>query len=157
LVLAEARKHREVEIVQTCPGIGGIRAAQIVAIVVTPHRFRTKRQLWSYAGLAVVTRSSADWARGSDGAWERARRPMPRGLNRNHNRTLKYVFKGAATSVIVQQEDDPLYRHYREILTAGTKPNLAKLTVARKVAAIVHAMWKQEQAYDPTNTRRAQT
>jgi len=59
--------------------------------------------------------------------------------------------------VIAQQKHDPLYRHYREMLTAGTKPNIAKLTVARKVAAIVHAMWKQEQAYDPTNTRRAQT
>ena len=82
---------------------------------------------------------------------------MPRGLNRNHNRTLKYVFKGAATSVIMQQDDDPLYHDYRQMLAAGTNPNLAKPTVARKVAAIVHAMWKQEQEYDPTKTRRAQT
>jgi hypothetical protein len=29
----------------------------IVATIDTPHRFRTKRQLWSYSGLAVVTHS----------------------------------------------------------------------------------------------------
>jgi len=156
-MLAEARKHRAVKTVQTCPGIGEIRAAQVVAIIVAPQRFRTKRQLWSYAGLAVVTRSSADWVQGPDGQWERARRPMPRGLNPNHNRTLKYVFKGAATSVITQQKDDPLYRHYQEMLASGVKPNLAKLTVARKIAAIVYAMWKQEEEYDPKKTRRTQT
>ena len=156
-MLAEARKHRAVRIVQTCPGIGEIRAAQVVAIIVAPQRFRTKRQLWSYAGLAVVTHSSSDWVQGSDGQWERARRPTPRGLNRNHNPTLKYVFKGAATSVITQQKDDPLCQHYQEMLASGVKPNLAKLTVARKIAAIVYAMWKQEEEYDPKKTRRTQT
>ncbi len=25
----------------------------------TPHRFRTKRQFWSYCGLGIVTRSSS--------------------------------------------------------------------------------------------------
>jgi len=37
-----------------------VRVAQLIAAVVTPHCFRSKRQFWSYCGLAVVTRSSAD-------------------------------------------------------------------------------------------------
>jgi transposase len=40
--------------------IGPVRAATIVAVVVTPERFRTKQQFWSYCGLGIVTRSSAD-------------------------------------------------------------------------------------------------
>jgi hypothetical protein len=32
---------------------------------------------------------------------------------------------------------------------AGTKPNLAKLTLARKIAATVLAMWKKEERYTP--------
>ena len=44
----------------TAPGIGLVRAAYIVAVVMTPHRFRTARQFWSYSGLAVMTRSSSD-------------------------------------------------------------------------------------------------
>jgi hypothetical protein len=27
----------------------------------TPRRFRTKRHLWAYAGLAVVTRTNAEY------------------------------------------------------------------------------------------------
>jgi transposase len=32
----------------------------LLGILQTPHRFRTKRQLWSYGGLAIETHSSAD-------------------------------------------------------------------------------------------------
>ena len=31
-----------------------------LAVMATPFQFRTKRQLWPYIGLAVVTRSSTD-------------------------------------------------------------------------------------------------
>jgi transposase len=32
-----------------------------VALLQTPHRFRSKRQLWAYSGLALETRSSAEY------------------------------------------------------------------------------------------------
>jgi hypothetical protein len=35
------------------------------------------------------------------------------------------------------------------MLSAGTKPNLAKLTLARKIAATALVMWKREEKYDP--------
>ncbi len=33
------------------------------------------------------------------------------------------------------------------MVEAGTKPNLARLTIARKIAAVVLAMWKTESEY----------
>jgi hypothetical protein len=42
------------------PSIGSIRAAELLSILQTPYRLRTKRQLWTYCGLAVVTSGSAD-------------------------------------------------------------------------------------------------
>jgi hypothetical protein len=30
-----------------------------------------------------------------------------------------------------------------------TKPNLAKLTIAREIAVITLSLWKKEAAYDP--------
>jgi len=75
----------------TPPGFGSIRAARIVPIVITPHRFRTKRQFWSYCGLGVVTRSSSDWVQTADGTWIKTRRPQTRGLSRQHNRFLKDI------------------------------------------------------------------
>jgi transposase len=70
----------------------------LVPIVVSPHRFRTKRQFWSYCGLGIVMRSSSDWVRDKNGQWQRAQVQQTRGLNLTHNHHLKAIFKGAATS-----------------------------------------------------------
>ena len=72
-----------------------------------------------------------------------------RGLNQNFNHTLKRIFKGAATTVIGRAEDDPIYRHYERLLEEGTKPNLAKLTLARQIAVITLALWRSGEVYDP--------
>jgi len=76
------------------------------------------------------------------------------GLNLNHNHTLKWIFKGAATTVISQHEGEPLHQDYQRLISAGTKPNLAKLTIARKLAAIALSMWKSKEKYDPTKHRK---
>jgi transposase len=152
-LLRESRKHKIVRILETAPGIGPIRAARLVPIVVTPHRFRTKRQFWSYCGLGIVTRSSSDWVQTADGGWIRARVPQTRGLSRQYNRVLKDIFKGAATLVITQRNKSPLYPRYERMLAGGTKPSLAKLTLARIIAATVLRMWKDEEEYRPERSR----
>jgi transposase len=149
-LVAEARKHAVAKVLTTCPGLGPIRVAQLLPIVVAPHRFRTKRQFWSYCGLGIVMRSSSDWVKNQSGQWARMQTQQTRGLTLNHNRTLKYIFKGAATTVIQQYTNEPLHHDYQRMLTAGTKPNLAKLSLARKIAAIVLAMWKTQEEYEPT-------
>lgn len=94
-LLLEGKKHPIVKILETAPGFGPIRAARLVPIVITPHRFRTRRQFWSYCGLGLVTRSSSDWVQTADGAWIKARVPQTRGLSRQHNHFLKAIFKGS--------------------------------------------------------------
>ncbi|MFW5739921.1 MAG: hypothetical protein ACOC1F_06110 [Myxococcota bacterium] len=44
LMLAEARRHRDVKLFETVPGIGKLRAAQIAPTIVSPQRFRTKHR-----------------------------------------------------------------------------------------------------------------
>ena len=147
-LLEESHRHRIAKILETAPGLGPIRTALLIATVITPHRFRSKRQFWSYCGFGVVTRSSADWVQTRSG-WVKAQSVQTRGLNRNHNPTLKGIFKGAATTIVTKRQADPLYEHYLQLTSAGTKPNLAKVTIARRVAAIVLRMWKDEKEYDP--------
>lgn len=149
----EAKQHPIVRILATAPGLGPTRSAQLVAIVGTPHRFRTSRQFWSYCGLGIVTRSSSDWVP-DNGRWIRAQVNQTRGLSRRRHPLLKAVFKGAATTVILKLPDHPLHLNYQRMLKAGTKPNLAKLTLARRIAAAVLAMWKQEEEYDPERSGR---
>jgi len=146
-LVTEAKAHRICRILATAPGMGRTRTAQLVAVVGTPHRFRTRRQFWSYCGLAVVTRSTADWSRRED-SWVRAQVNQTRGLTRRRNALLKTVFKGAATTVIRQLPQDPLHQHYERMTRSGIKPTLAKLTLARRIAATVLSMWKNEEVYD---------
>jgi transposase len=153
-LLREAGKHPIGKKLQTCPGIGPIRAAQIMAVVVTPYRFRTRRQFWAYCGLGIVMRSSSDWVRDpSSRKWVRANVQSTRGLNLNRNAVLKQVFKGAATTVGAQR-NTPLSLQFQRLLENGVKPNLAKLTLARRIAAIVLTLWKKNEEYDPTKHRK---
>jgi transposase len=153
-LVQEARRHAISRVLESCPGLGPIRVAQLIPIVVSPGRFRTKRQFWSYCGLGIVMRSSSDWVRAEDGGWARAQVQRTRGLNFNHNHALKNIFKGAATTVVSQLDHEPLHADYHRMLEAGTKPNLAKVTLARKIAAIALSMWKSKETYDPTKHRK---
>jgi transposase len=146
----------EVARLETAPGIGLVRAMTIVSIVGTPHRFRTRSQFWSYSGLGLVERSSSNWDQGANGRWERKQRQNICGLNRNRNAALKEVFKGAALTVLADAEN-PLTQGYRERVLAGMDPSLARVTLARQIAAIVLAMWKNKEDYDPSRHARHKT
>jgi transposase len=57
-LLAESRKHAITAKLRQIPYLGPIRSALAVALIQTPHRFRSKRQLWAYSGLALETGSA---------------------------------------------------------------------------------------------------
>jgi transposase len=145
-MLAESRKHRAVGLLRTIPQLGAVRAALIVATVDTPHRFRTRRQLWSYSGLAVVTHMSSEYEM-KDGRVVRSRKPIAtRGLNRNCNRRLKQVFIGAATG---GSRTEPYCRYLQGLEKKGIRKEMARLTLARKIAAIALRIWKEGETFDP--------
>jgi len=145
-MLAESRRHRAVSLLRTIPQMGPIRCAFIVATVDTPHRFRTKRQFWSYVGLAVVTHMSSEYEM-TAGRVVRRRKPVAtRGLNHNCNRRLKEVFISAATGGSLHEP----YKAFLESLTqTGMRAEMARLTLARKIAAVVLTVWKKGVAFDP--------
>src|SRR5213594_851398 len=128
------------------PCIGPIRAARLLALMQTPHRFRSKRQLWTYCGLGIETRDSAQY-RFVRGQLQRAKKPQQvRGLNRNHNHEMKEIFKGAATRASCGV--GPLRDFYVALLAKGMRPEMARLTLARKIAAIALTLWKKEERFD---------
>jgi transposase len=144
-LLTEARKHRsDMKVLQSIPGIGPLRAAVLLGVAGTPHRFRTKRQLWTYSGLAVVTKASSEYELINGQVFRSKKRPLVRGLNRNYNPALKGVFKGAAISVA----SGPWKCHFDDLVASGTRPALAYVALARKIAAITLALWKRGERYD---------
>ena len=94
----ECRKHKESKLLRSIPWLGPIRVALLIGRVQTPHRFRTKRQFWAYCGLALETRSSADYQMVNGEPRRRSKPVFIRGLNLNHNHDLKNLFKSAATT-----------------------------------------------------------
>jgi transposase len=145
-MLNESRKHRAVQLLRTIPQLGPIRAAIITATIDTPHRFRTCHQLWSYSGLAVVTHMSAEYEMKA-GRVVRSRKPIAtRGLNRNCNHRMKEIFIGAATA---GSRTEP-YRSYLQALERkGIRKEMARLTLARKIAAVALTIWKKGETFDP--------
>jgi transposase len=81
-LLAESRKHKATKLLRQIPCIGPIRATRLLALMQTPHRFHSKRQLWTYCGLRIETHHSAQY-RFVRGQLQRAKKPQQiRGLNR---------------------------------------------------------------------------
>ena len=145
-LLAEAKKHDAWKLLRGIPSIGPIRAALIIAILQTPHRFRAKRPLWTYIGFGIETHSSAE-SRYVGGKLQRSKKQISiRGLNRNHNHDLKNLFKSAAT--IAAAKPGPFQEFYAALVAKGIKPEMARLTLARKIAAITLVVWKKGVRFD---------
>jgi transposase len=140
-LLVESKKHTAMPLLRQIPSIGPIRAALLVALIQTPHRFRTKRQLWAYSGLALKTSISGEH-----------RVQQGRGLNRNHNHDLKNIFKGAATRAAAIA--GPFQEFYAALVAKGIKPPMARLTLARKIAAITLLVWKKGVRFDAQHLKQ---
>ncbi|MDR3749836.1 MAG: transposase [Acidobacteriota bacterium] len=60
-LLVESRKHSISDKLRQIPYVGPIPAALLITLLQIPHRFRTKRQLWAYNGLALEIHTSGDY------------------------------------------------------------------------------------------------
>jgi transposase len=102
--------------------------------------------LWAYCGLALKTYTSGDY-RFVGGQLKRSNKAVAiRGLNKNHNHDLKNIFKGAATRAAATT--GPLQNFYEARIANGMKPPMARLTLARKIAAITLLVWKKGVRFD---------
>jgi len=102
--------------------------------------------LWNYGGLAIEMHSSADHRR-VHGQLERStKNVLVRGLNRNCNHDLKNLFKGAAA--VASSKPGPFQEFYIALLAKGVRPEMARLTLSRKIATIVLIVWKRGVCFD---------
>lgn len=129
---SNAKKYKEIKRLMTIPGIGPIRANQIVAIVVTPFRFPDKYNFFSYSKLTKHQRESDGKQYGKKPA-----RGQP---------LLKDVFKSAVLGAM--KSNTAFRRKYEEKRAAGADDRAAKNAVAKKIAATVLAVWKTDKKYD---------
>lgn len=151
LLLARAAEFPEFQLLQTVPYVGELRAAELIAIIGTPTRFNSLRQFWAYAGLAVVRRVSAEH-RVENGRI--VREQISRGLHLNSNRhvRLKKIFKDIALyGSLGRGEFREIYEHH---VKRGKTPAIARVALARKVAAVVRAIWQSGQPFQSNSAAK---
>ncbi len=140
------------ETLRQIPYLGPIRSALLVALLGTPHRFRTKRQLSAYSGFGLETHDSGEYRYVSRQLRRNRERVTVLGLNENHNHDLKNIFKSAAISASTRP--GPFQEFYAGLLAKGRRPATARLTLARKIAAITLTIWKKGVCFDANELHR---
>jgi len=148
-LLAESRKHGATSLLQRIPYIGPIRAALLIALMQMPHRFRTKRQLWAYSGLALETHSSGEYhyVQGQLQRWSGGTRTGPMGGIQFHQLATaaipiappnRRIWRGAGRSGSVWNRTTPGSRHASLETFEGSASLLGWSRPDRQIAAGAH-------------------
>ena len=152
-LLAESRRHTVTARLREVPGMGAVRVALVMAHLQTPHRFRSRKQLWTYCGLGLVQRGSSEYRLAGGRVVRRAQALQPRGLNPNHRPALKEIFKSAALTAVRQA--GPFKDYYDPRAQQGVDPARLRVTVARKLAALILTLWKKGGRYRVEGSEQA--
>ena len=137
-MIQEGRCFPQVARFTAVPGVGTIGACTFFSFVQIPDRFPDKHDLWSYAGLKVVTKESAGKSIG---------RPH---LTHGGVKTLKTMSRHAFLGALQNARgDNPIANYYRRRREAGQKEHIARLTTQRKILSILLHLWKTGEEFNP--------
>jgi transposase len=120
----------------TIPGIGAVVAASFVAAVETPENFTTSRAVGAWIGLTPRRYQSGqvDY----DGH-----------ISRRGDARLRALLYEAATAMLTRVQGESELRRWGLALKKRLGFKRAAVALARKMAVIMHAMWKNGADFDP--------
>lgn len=123
-------------LLMTCPGVGVIVAASFAAAIEAPEHFRHSRSVGAYLGLTPARHQSGEIDRTG-------------GISRRGDRLMRtYLFEAAASLLVRVQADSALKKWGRALVDRlGFKH--AAVAVARKLAVVLHAMWREGAPFQP--------
>jgi hypothetical protein len=64
---------------------------------------------------------------------------------------LKFAFKGTALEAL---KTEVFKKMYERLMSSGARAEMARLTIARKLTAVVLAIWKSGEEYDETKLNK---
>jgi transposase len=125
----------------TLPGIGPITASAFVAALDDAARFRGARQVTSYLGLVPVEYSSG----------ERQRRG--RILRSAHPHLQSLLVQAAWRMWKSSRADTAALRSWAQSIARRRGTKIATVALARRLARILFAMWRDHTEYQPTRVK----
>jgi len=131
-----------VALLMTAPGIGAVTASALVATIDDVTRFGSAHQFEAYLGLVPGERSSGE-----------VRRIGP--ITKAGNARARWLLVEAAWRILRSKEPAgaPL-RAWARPIAARRGSRIAVVAVARRLAGILFAMWRDGARYDPDKIRR---
>jgi transposase len=128
-------KEPIVQQLTTVPGVGTIVAAAFVSVIDDAHRFRHAHQVGSYLGLVPNEDSSGD------------RRRLG-AITKRGNTYMRFLLVQAAWALSrCRNVDDPL-RRWALSLAERRGKRIAMVALARRLAGLLWAMWRDGTVYD---------
>jgi len=127
----------------TVPGVGPVTAVSFVATVDDVRRFRHAHQVQSYLGLVPREWSSSEIQRKGR-------------ITKAGNTRTRWLLVEAAWAILRRRkkpETAPL-REWADRIVSRRGSRVAAVALARRLAGILYAMWRDRTAYDPAKLRR---
>ena len=132
------QKEPVVERLMTAPGVGLIVALAFVSVIDEAKRFHSAHQVESYLGLVPRESSSGGRDKQRLGA-----------ITKQGNSMMRALLVQAAWAVLRQNGDDPLKRWAQHVAKRRPK-NVAVIALARRLAGLLWAIWRDGSVYEPT-------
>ena len=122
----------------TAPGIGAVVAASYVAAIELPANFKHARDVGAWAGLTPRRFQSGEMD--YDGH-----------ISRRGDERLRALLYEAATVILTRVRSASALRSWALALKKRLGFKRAAVALARKLAVVLHVMWKTGKNFDPNH------
>jgi transposase len=135
-LVALAEGEPLVSLLMTTPGVALIVAMAFVSVIDDARRFRNAHEVEAYLGLVPSEYSSGATRRiGS--------------ITKQGNPYLRELLLEAAHSVLRRADSDSPLNHWAQAVRARRGIQIAAVALARRLAGVLWAMWRDDTVYEP--------
>jgi transposase len=134
-IRAAVRRDRACRLLMTAPGVGCMTAVSYVAAVEDPRGFRSGRAVSAWIGLTPRRYQSGEI-------------DVPGRISRQGDKLLRSYLYEAAAHVLTRARAGSALRRWGLELRARVGFKRAVVAVARKLAVVLHAMWKNDRPFE---------
>ena len=134
-----SKEHPETALLQQVSGVGPVTSLAFVLVIGSADRFRKSRMVGPYLGLCPRTSQSGE-------------RDPQLSITKAGDRFLRRLLVGSAHFILGPFGPDCALRRVGERLMsrgAGNAKKRAIVAIARRLAALLHHLWRTAEAYDP--------
>ena len=135
-LIAFAKGDATCRLLMTCPGVGVIVATSFAAAIEAPEHFRHSRAVGAYFVLTPARHQSGEVDRTG-------------GISHRGDQLMRSYLFEAAASLLVRVRQDSALKTWGRALAARMGFKHAAVAVARKLAVVLHAMWRAGTPFQP--------